>query len=153
MYKKIVATLDGSEHAECAIPYAEDLAQKSNAEVILLTVEEAGPSLPSELYQPHRDQPGLDALKDILRKEAADYLAKKEKELQAKGIKARSALLSGDVATQIIDFADKEGADIIIMATHGRSGLARWAYGSVADKVLKGASVPTMLVRCAVPPP
>jgi nucleotide-binding universal stress UspA family protein len=53
----------------------------------------------------------------------------------------------GRVAETIIDYANRHSVDLIIMATHGRSGLSRWAYGSVADKVLRGADVPVLLVR------
>ena len=150
MYKRVLATLDGSANAECALPYAEDLAKKYGAEVTLLSVAEPLTVKDDELYIAAAERQ-LEAAQQILSTNLRGYLSQKEKELKDKGLEVRSVLLSGKAADQIVDYASKEGFDLVIMATHGRSGIAKWAYGSVADKVLRGATNHTMLVRCPVP--
>jgi nucleotide-binding universal stress UspA family protein len=57
------------------------------------------------------------------------------------------AVLAGPVAETIIDYAREQGVELIVMSSHGRSGLSRWVYGSVADKVLRGADCPTLIIR------
>ena len=72
--------------------------------------------------------------------------------VKARGKQASSAIaadvLAGPAAETIVDDAREQGMDLIVMSTHGRSGLSRWVYGSAADKVLRGAHCPTLIVRC-----
>ena len=80
--------------------------------------------------------------------EADAYLANAVRKLKAKGLTVHKAAVEpGAIADTIIDFARDAGVDCIVMSTHGRSGLGRWVYGSVADRVLRGAGVPVLLVR------
>ncbi len=67
--------------------------------------------------------------------------------VKAAGYKAVSAIRFGQPADEIIAYAAKSGCDLIVMSTHGRSGIGRWVYGSVADKVLRSSSIPVLLVR------
>jgi len=153
MYKKIMATLDGSVNAECVLPYAEDLNKKYGAEVILLSVLEPIVTMNDEQSPTADAWRQLEAVQKRLASDRQQYLSQKEKELRDKGVKVRSVVLSGGkAAEQIIDYAKKEGVDAIVIATHGHSGAGRWAYGHVAEKVVRGATVHTMLVRCALPP-
>lgn len=147
MYKKILATLDGSSNAECTLPYAEDFSKKYGAQVVLLGVVEPIVTLDDEHHTAYEDRQ-IEALQQSLGGSLKRYLDNKEKELKAKGVNVRSLLLMGKPAEQIVDYASKEGVDLILIATHGRSGRTNWAYGSVAEKVLRGASAHTMLVRC-----
>jgi nucleotide-binding universal stress UspA family protein len=78
---------------------------------------------------------------------AVDYLARVQNHLQDSGFRVRSDVLMGKPADEIIDYAHKNSFNLIVMATHGRSGISRWEYGSVADKVLRGVSSPVFLVR------
>jgi len=126
MYDRILVPLDGSELAEASLPYAKFIAKKWNSEVILMMV-----CLPSN----YAELP-LKA-----------YIQKKEKELQAKGIKTNSRILRGEAAAAILDFSQKNNVDIIIMTAHGGSGISRWALGSCATKVLQKTNVPTLLVK------
>ncbi len=80
-------------------------------------------------------------------KQAQRYLGKIAKTLEAKGIKVLTEVLLGNPAEEIALYAANEGVDLIIMASHGRSGISRWAHGSVADKVLRASCVPILMVR------
>jgi len=174
MYKIIVVPLDGSELAECVLPHVENIAMTSGAiEVILITVTERVASLmpkhePENLnanqneFQPaiaFADRPytgrhfeinpaqKIPAVAGKMIKQGQRYLSKLAEELSKKGIKAGVVVLMGEAAEQIVDFAGSEKADLIIMASHGRSGFSRWAMGSVAEKVYHGSNVPILLVK------
>lgn len=78
---------------------------------------------------------------------ALDYLSKKSAELSRKGLNAEVRVLIGSPAEEIVNFADREKADLIIMASTGKSGLSRWEMGNVANKVAKATDVPLLLVK------
>ena len=142
MYKKILVTLDGSELAKTALGQAEKLAKTFDAEIILFQVVPFMPIYGSpELVMP--------LIIDEKQKEAAEkYLANLAEELRKKGLKVAAMVRTGQqVAVEIIDFAKEAGVDLIIMCTHGRSGISRWVLGSIAHKVLTRAETPILLVR------
>ena len=151
MYNKILVPLDGSKLAECALPYAEDLAKGYGAEeVILVSVTE---QVRAHTHAPEAGEisglAGSDITVTFGKKEgeAHKYLERLADELDTKGIKARTEVLFWPPAEAIASCAQKNSADIIIMSTHGRSGPSRWAFGSVADKVLRSSCVPVLLIR------
>jgi nucleotide-binding universal stress UspA family protein len=80
-------------------------------------------------------------------RQAQRYLGRTAKRLEAKGVKVRTEILSWPPAESIASYAEHNGADIIVMSSHGRSGPSRWAHGSVADKVLRLSCVPVLMVR------
>jgi nucleotide-binding universal stress UspA family protein len=142
MYKKILVPLDGSELAKLALDHAEKLAKTFEAEIILFQVVPFMPIYGSpELVTP--------LIVDEKQKEAAEkYLANLTEELKKKGLKTTSMVRTGQqVAVEIIDFAKESGVDLIVMCTHGRSGITRWVLGSVALKVLARAETPILLLR------
>jgi len=142
MYKKILLPLDGSELAKKALDQAEKLAKTFDAEIILFQVVPFMPIYGSpELVTP--------LIVDEKQKEAAEkYLLNLAEELKKKSLKVRSMVRTGQVvAMEIIDFAKESGVDLIVMCTHGRSGLTRWVLGSVALKVLTRAEAPILLIR------
>jgi len=142
MYKKILVPLDGSELAKLALDHAEKLAKTFEAEIILFQVVPFMPIYGSpELVTP--------LIVDEKQKEAAEkYLANLTEELKKKGIKAAAMVRTGQqVAVEIIDFAKESGVDLIVMCTHGRSGITRWVLGSVALKILTRAETPILLLR------
>jgi len=142
MYKKILVTLDGSELVKKALVQAEKLAQTFGSEIILFQVVPFMPIYGSpELVTP--------LIVDEKQKESAEkYLLALAEELKRKGIKVSSAVKTGQqVAVEIIDFAKETGVDLIIMSTHGRSGITRWVLGSTALKVLTLAETPILLLR------
>jgi len=142
MYKKILVPLDGSELAKKALDHAEKLAKTIGAEMVLFQVVPFMPIYGSpELVTPF--------IIDEKQKEAAEkYLLNLSEELRKKGFKVSSMVRTGQqVAVEIIDFAKESGADLIVMCTHGRSGITRWVLGSVALKVLTRAETPILLLR------
>ncbi|MGO8988489.1 MAG: universal stress protein [bacterium] len=142
MYKKILVPLDGSELAEEVLDHAEKLAETFDAEVILLQVVAFMPIYGApELVVPF--------VVDEKQQEAAEkYLAHLAEELKKSGLKVTTKVKVGmQVAAEIIDFAKESGVDLIVMCTHGRSGITRWVLGSVAHKVLTRAETPILLVH------
>ena len=137
MFKKILVPLDGSKLAEKILPRVERLVRDSQGEVHLLRV------VVSYQIDPREEKKE----RDRLMQEAWDYLEKIVSRLRKKRVKAFAVVAYGKDAVQICDFARKNRFDLIAMATHGRSGISRWALGSVADKVLSCSAVPVMLIR------
>jgi nucleotide-binding universal stress UspA family protein len=142
MYKKILVPLDGSELAKKALDHAEKLAKTFDAEIILFQVVPFMPIYGSpELVTP--------LIVDEKQKEVAErYLTNLAEEMKKRGHKVTSMVRTGQqVAVEIIDFAKERGADLIVMCTHGRSGITRWVLGSVAHKVLTRAETPILLIH------
>ena len=140
MYDKILVPLDGSELAECVIPHVQALAQsRPDAEVTLLyVVEPLEVPGSSPEFKKKIETEGTTA--------AREYLQDISKQLA--GIKRVSTeVILGKPADTIASYADKIKADIVVMATHGRTGVRRWFLGSVADKVLHCSVVPVVLIR------
>lgn len=134
MYKKILVPLDGSEVAECILSQVEDVALAHQAEVILLQV------LPATGVLPHQAEAEAKA--------ARNYLNKVKGRFQAKGVKTTTTIRHGeDAAIEIADYAQVNEVDLVAMCTHGRSGVGRWIFGSVAEKVLRGTNRPILLIR------
>ena len=71
------------------------------------------------------------------------------KELGESGLNVRADIVEGEAAEGIVEYAEKQGIDLVVMATHGRSGIGRWALGSVADRVIRHSYVPVLLVRAS----
>src|SRR4030043_2299142 len=142
MYNKILVPLDGSELAKKAWVQAEKLAKAFDAEIILFQVVPFMPIYGSpELVTP--------LIVDEKQKEAAEkYLVTLTEGLNQRGFKVTAMVRTGQqVAVEIIDFAKESGVDLIIMCTHGRSGITRWVLGRVALKVLARAETPILLLR------
>jgi len=142
MYKKILVPLDGSELAKRALTEAEKLANYLGAEIILFQVATFMPIYGSpELVTP--------LIIDEKQKETAEkYLSNLAEELKKKGLRVTVMVRTGQqVAAEIIDFAKEVGADLIVMCTHGRSGITRWVLGSTAHKVVIRAETPILLLR------
>jgi nucleotide-binding universal stress UspA family protein len=141
--RRILLPLDGSLVAEQALPCATAVAKALEAQIILFRVPAVytSLSLAGEGYMP------LDSLMDTATEDAQDYLDGIASRLTAQGVKVSTALRIGGVANAIIEYAEENQIDLIAMCTHGRTGLARWALGSVADRVLRAGRIPLLLVR------
>ena len=151
--KTLIVTLDGSELAESVLPHVEALAQQrgETVGVALLRVCEP-PPMPSYYGMELSGVPMnwgqyVQQEMDQCQKISGEYLAGIEKRLKAKNITVRSEVLTGKPSQEIIGYAAKNLFGLIVMTTHGRSGLGRLVYGSVAESVLLGASNPIFLVR------
>jgi nucleotide-binding universal stress UspA family protein len=139
MYEKIMVSLDGSELAEAALPYAEELAGQLGSEIILVNVCEADPDPQKALNQSY-----LQKTVESVKEKASRYSGRSG---TAAVIQVKSEILSGHPAEKIMEYAETENIDLIVMSTHGRSGIKRWALGSVADKVMRAATRPVVLIR------
>ena len=144
MYTNILVPLDGSSFAETALPHASALATKFGCKITL-----AKAIKPAYFYQFVDNPAGV--LKDIhlaARKQAADYLEGVKANLTAEGLSVTIDFIEGgDVPSMILEAIEESGADLVVMSTHGRSGLERWRFGSVAQRVARHATVTTVLVR------
>lgn len=143
-HKKILVPLDGSETAEAILPVVERLAGPRDLTVRLLEVVEPLPSVVRS-----ETPMGIEALIALKREGAEQYLAKVVQPLKDKGLRVEWTVGFGRAATVIVDAAAESQADLIAMATHGRSGFGRLLLGSVAEEVLRGASVPVLVLKHA----
>ncbi len=144
MYRRILVPLDGSERAEAILPYVEDLAEVHGSTIVFLQVIEPG----ATMVTPYDMAPFYDAdLGERWVKEAEAYLNGLCQEYREKDLRSRCVVETGPVVRTIIEVAQRENADVIAMASHGRSGLGRVFYGSVAAGILQQADRPLLLVR------
>lgn len=138
MYERILVPLDGSELAQIALPYAQKLAGVLGSQIILIYISESA----DDRYH-HMHQFYLQQMVEATKQNAERYLDKRE----GITIKVDSVILVGDPAEEIVDYAGKEDIGLIVMSTHGRSGIKRWAMGSVAEKVLRATKQPMAIIR------
>jgi len=155
MYQKILAPLDGSEFAECSLEHVKAIATGCQVpKVILLRAVEPIHSSDLAAYA----EAGIDTailMKDV-RDAAEQYMSRLTDEVRKSGLNVSSVITTGWAADEILSYATKNGVDLIIMSTHGRSGISRWFMGSVADKVVRHSPVPVLTVAppgCRVPQP
>jgi nucleotide-binding universal stress UspA family protein len=150
MFNKILAPLDGSPLAESVFPYLLKICKDSSAcQVILFTVCEP-PRISSDYVEdmPRTWEQHVQDITNYSQAQCSMYVKDAEKKLKEMGLKnLKIEARLGDPAKEIIDYASKNNIDLIVMASHGRSGPSRWAYGSVADKVFRSTFVPVLMVR------
>jgi len=140
---KILAPLDGSDIGEAALPYAETLASNSRASIDLLQIISPPGTVEASLLGGPDWRKFIKAMHDA----GENYLKSIAKRLSDNGIKSAYEVVTGDPADKIVEYAEDKKASLIAMSTHGRTGLARWVLGSVADKILHSARIPILLVR------
>ena len=144
MYRRILVPLDGSKRAESILPYVEDLARVHGSTIIFIQVIEPVTAMVS----PYDLAAYVDnGLTETCMKDAEKYLTSLTNEYTQKDLRARYRVEQGPIVRTIIDIAREEDADVIAMASHGRTGLARVFYGSVAAGILQQADRPLLLVR------
>ncbi len=142
--QRLLVPLDGSELAEAALPYAETIARALSASLHLLAVVELEPGGPFALAPEIRDQ-----LVQSQRQGMTEYLATVAQRLRDRGVVADTETvetIAGHADEEILAAADRIPASMVVMATHGRGGLQRLFLGSVADKVMRTAHQPTLLI-------
>lgn len=141
--KKILAPLDREDKGKTALPYVEELARKMKASVTLLYV--VSPLAPMALEV--MDGNIVKTMEVEALQQGKEYLGGVARELSDKGIDVRTEVLSGDPASVILHYAEKEDIDMIAMATHGRKGFSRWLMGEVSRKVVTASCKPVLMVR------
>lgn len=143
--KRILLPLDGSEAGEAAVPYVGEIVSRLELEVILFGVVSPGKHI--------RTVGGLDYVLypeqdlELVKAEASEYLKKVHQRLKEGKGKVRVEVRVGRVAQEIIKFAQETGVSLIAISSHGHSGIERWVFGSVADKVLQASEMPVLVVR------
>jgi nucleotide-binding universal stress UspA family protein len=144
MFKKILVPLDGSEFGECSLGQVEELATSGQAlEVTLISVIEqvlGKNEMKAELGQEWMDNAGK-----TIKTATESYLSKVAEKLGKKGLNVKTIAMQGNASEKILDYAANNKIDLIVISTHGQSGIVRWAIGSVADKVVRHSSIPVLL--------
>lgn len=154
MYERILIPLDGSKVGESALPYVEELISKLSpevkVEVTLLRVIPSG-KIPM-IVGGEEGVPVVPTAEETEqnRKAAMDYLEWAGEGLRNKGVMVMATVSIGDASAEIVKTAEEIQANLIAMSTHGRSGLSRWAFGSVTDKVLRReGKIPIIMVKAS----
>ena len=142
MYKRIMVPLDGSPRAERILPHIEALALKFDSKVIFLKVLE-----PSFIIQRPQNTEFENKIVRDAEEEANTYLSGWAGEFREKGMRSKGVVEHGTVVQAIITVAEREDAELIAMASHGRSGLPQVFYGSVAAGILHRIDRPLLLIR------
>jgi nucleotide-binding universal stress UspA family protein len=142
LYKRVVVPLDGSSLAEAILPFILKIAGPLDVEVVLVRVLQP---IPVDVVEGSRRV----ILEDVQARfaDAREYLAPLAAELAAAGVRVQTEVRRGEPVQEIVDTAHETGADLIAMTTHGRSGLGRLLFGSVAEAVLREAEIPVFLMR------
>jgi nucleotide-binding universal stress UspA family protein len=143
-YKTILVPLDGSKRAEMILGHVEELARRYEATVVFVQVVEPEPLVVvPEMPDARLHRPQLENIAE----QAKEYLDALQGEYREKGIASRFRVLSGPVVTEILKAAEQENADLVALASHGRTGLSKVFYGSVAAGLLNRIDRPLLLVR------
>jgi len=146
LFKHIVVPLDGSGFAEAALPYALEMAAQFDSDITLLRVV-MPPRVGEGALSPESANYVI-RMRDDLYKEAIDYLQHQKGSLRQQNYRVHYQVVeSEDVAAEIISAVRGADADTIVMCTHGRGGLSRWLFGSVATRLLQSAHVPVLVIR------
>lgn len=135
MFKKILVPLDGSEIAEAILPFVQEIAKQTQGQIVLTTAVES-----SGVWDATASVQVLDKEEQA----ANDYLKNKAAII---GSAVTGRVTRGEAAEAILTVAEDEKADLIAISTHGRSGLARWLFGSTASKLLETSPVPVLFLR------
>jgi nucleotide-binding universal stress UspA family protein len=144
LIKRILVPLDGSKIGEAAIPYTEALARALGAELVLFQVVE--PVITWGIYEDYKSYPSPTDL-ESRKASAKAYLDGVGKTLEEKGLSTSSVLDYGLPARTTIDYAKAHCVDLIAMSTHGRSGITRWVFGSITDKILHAGDTAILVVQ------
>lgn len=144
MYKKMLVPLDGSELSECVLNHVRAIATGCQVpEVVLLGVAEP---TSYQAYYRVGIEPRIGDMQKETEKYVESYLSKAADSLKKDDIAVQTVVVSGRPAEEILDYANKNRVDLIIMSTHGRSGVSRWVFGSVTDRVVRHSAAPVLTI-------
>lgn len=148
MYNKILVPLDGSNLSECVLPHVEFLLKSCGIkEVIFMRVVESL-HIPFTGYDHGLMRSEVEQEEKIGKTAARNYLEELIGKIRVENVKFSSEVCAdGQAAEMISDYASQNDVDLIVIATHGRSGISRWAMGSTSDRVLRSSCVPILMVR------
>ncbi len=148
MYKKILVPLDGSTLAECVLPHVESIAKgcQTKSAVFIRVVEPFYLPTGGEYAFGEKEQQQIKAEQIAV---AQGYLKGLVSRLKYDGVDLQYKVIEGKAADSLAEYAEKNDIDLIVIATHGRSGVSRWVWGSKADRILRSACVPVLMVRAS----
>jgi len=153
MYKKVMVPLDGSKLAECILPHVEAFISgcQLNTIVFVRVIEPVSTSSHRGYQVSEMDfkliEENTKRIKEERTTSADVYLKDVVNRLEHTGVKFQTEVLVGNVADRLIDYSEANEVDMILIATHGRSGVSRWVRGSIADRILRASRVPVLMVR------
>jgi nucleotide-binding universal stress UspA family protein len=144
LLRRILVPLDGSEIGEAALCYAVALGKKTSAEIVLIEVFEQvrGVGASGARYSVPEDE--------SVRKSLLSYLDHVAGPIKNEGLTVSTTVLFGKAADNIVEYAEKNEIDLIAVSTHGRSGLGRWVFGNVTDKILHTGNVPVLVAHATI---
>jgi nucleotide-binding universal stress UspA family protein len=142
-YRNIVIATDGSENTQKAVSYGIEIARLSGATVHAVYIVDTS----SFSSIPMSSDGGWEAMFEILRKEGERAVSAVKYQGEAAGVDVREVVWEGNPSNAIIEFAENNNVDLVVMGTLGKTGLDRFLLGSVAEKVVRGSKVPVMVVR------
>jgi nucleotide-binding universal stress UspA family protein len=145
-FNRILVPLDGSALAEKAVPVATTLAEKFESTLILLRVLDI-PTASAPTSHPEVAIDWVMAARQQALQEAESYLNARQAEIHRQGIRVRALIRDTSPAKDILNVGVDEKIDLIVISSHGEGGLARWTFGSVADKVAHHSPCPVLLIR------
>ena len=155
MFNTILGPLDGSKLSEVSLDYIKEIATGFHTpNVILLTVAEplyiTGYGGTTSRAEIEKETAEWEARKKENLEKAQDYLKRAAEKLEESGVKVKTEIIelktNQGVASVILDYAEKNKIDLIVMSTHGRSGISRWAMGSVTDRIVRYAKCPVLSI-------
>ena len=147
MYQKVLVPLDGSKLAECVVEHVKSIATGCQVPTVVLlrVVEPFSPPTYFNLRHEMDEDTYRDA-KETAEAQAKNYLSEMAERLKAEGIAVEKDMAYGLPADEILNYAEQKQVDLIIMSTHGRSGISRWFSGSVSEKVVRQSLIPVLIV-------
>jgi nucleotide-binding universal stress UspA family protein len=150
MYSKIMVPLDGSELAECVLPHVQAITSGCKiATVVFVRVIDPGTvsaTLPAQGELGYQEKSRRQR-EEERKKNAEAYLKKIVDSISIENAVLNYEVLEGRVAETLADWVKKNNADLIVIASHGRSGIGRWVMGSVADRIMRSVCIPVMMIR------
>jgi nucleotide-binding universal stress UspA family protein len=149
MYKKILVPLDGSALAECVLPHVEAIGKGCSVKEVhlLRVIREVEPPPAAKIRFTEKEIRQFEADRESM---ARDYLTQVVERLKFDWTEVNAQVLRGrHIALRIVEYARENAVDLIIIATHGRSGIGRWVWGSNADRILRTSATPILMIRGA----
>ncbi|MFH1169561.1 MAG: universal stress protein [Chloroflexota bacterium] len=147
MYKNIMVPLDGSELAECVLPHVESIANGCGVQTVTFVRVVEPFYIPTGGEGPVFSDKEITRINEENKAAAKEYLSQLAGRTSYTGARPETKIIVGKAADVLAEYATKNGVDLIVIATHGRSGVSRWVFGSVADRILRSACVPVLMVR------